>query len=164
MPVAEKLLSLVPPVRGVRRSRADKLHLTLHFLSDAPSTLIADLQLNGLPGRFAVTPGRLILLPESGPVRVVAASMASDLSPIRTLHALLSAELSRLGLPVEQRPHLPHITLARCDPPLPQQVRGQKPMTPREDVTFEVSQLHLIESRATDGGLEYVTRRTWTLA
>jgi 2'-5' RNA ligase len=140
------------------------MHLTLHFLTDAPPTIADDLGPFPLPGSFRLTPGRLLLLPESGPVRVIAASLAA--SPgLTSLHSALGTELSRLGLPVEPRAFLPHLTLARADPALPQQVRAQTPISPREDLSFPVERVELIESRPAEGagGFEYRTLRTWGL-
>lgn len=162
---AEGLLKLVPPMRGVRRARAEGVHLTLHFLADAPATLASDLGGLALPKPFDLTPGRLVPLPESGPIRVVAASIAGGTEQVVSLHRAIAEELLRLGLPTERRPFVPHITLARCDPPLPQQLRAAKPMSPREDLTFPVSRLDLIESRpgGAGAGFEYHTLRSWTL-
>lgn len=162
--VAERLLKLLPPVRTLRRVRAVGMHLTLHFLPEAPPTLADDLGPFPLPGTFRLMPGRLLLLPESGPVRVIAASLTPS-SGLTSLHSAIGTELHRLGLPIESRAFLPHLTLARADPPLPQQVRAQTPISPREDLSFPVEQLELIESRPAEraGGFEYHTLRTWGL-
>lgn len=162
--VAAKLQTLVPPIRQVRRVRAANLHLTLHFLQDAPVTLADDLRLTNLPPAFTLIPSRVILLPEAGPIRIIAASLAAPHAALHQLHAAIAADLHRLGLPTDNRRYLPHITLARADPPLPQQVRGNTPMEPRVDVTFPAAALHLIESRPTDNGFAYATLRTWPLA
>lgn len=162
VPIAERLLMLLPPVRTLRRVRAVGMHLTLHFLADAPATLADDLGSFPLPAAFTLTPGRLMLLPESGPVRVIAASLAGS-ARLVSLHGAVRSELARLGLPTEARPFLPHLTLARADPPLPQQVRAQTPIVPREDLSFRVESMELIESRPAGGGFEYHTLRTWGL-
>lgn len=159
------LMSLVPPIRGVRRGEPGRLHLTLHFLADAPDDLAQRLPDGPWPGPFRVTPGRLILLPTSGPVRVVAASVRGE--GLASLHAALGTALQWLRLPTETRPFLPHITLARCAPPLPQQVRRQTPMAPRADLSFVVDRFELIESRlgAGDGGTAvHRTLATWALS
>lgn len=160
--VGEKLMKLVPPMKNIRRGRAGHLHITLHFMADAPAP-VTDLALTELPAPFRLEPGRFLLLPESGPVRIIAASVAGQLSPLRALHQSLAAALSNLGIPLDPRPYLPHITLARCDPPLPAQVRGQTPMEPREDLGFDVKELVLIESRPAEKGLAYVTLKRWAL-
>lgn len=164
--VAERLLALVPPMKGLRRARSDSLHLTLHFVADGPPDLDRLLSLPALPPPFRLIPGRLILLPESGPVAVVAASIGGDLDPLRILHAAIASELTRLGVATDPKRFLPHITLARASPPLPQQIRSQTPMVPREDVSFEVPELVLIETRpAADGkpGVEHVRLKSWPL-
>lgn len=164
--VATKLLALLPPMRSIRRGKPDHLHLTLHFLASAPDNLPELLpppeQLKLGPA-FTLTPTRVILLPESGPVRILAAGVASS-EPLKQLHRVFATQLDSLLIPLEQRPYLPHITLARCDPPLPQQVRGQTPTEVREDLSFAVTSLGLIESRPSAAGFEHVRRQTYHLA
>lgn len=160
-PVGRELLGLVPPVKGMRRGRPDRLHLTLHFLADAPDDLADRVRFTGLPKAFTLTPGKVILLPRSGPVQVVAASVTGE--GLHELHARVADSLRQLALPVESRPFLPHITLARCSPPLPQQVRGQTPMAPRSDVSFPVRSFQLVESVLRSGSVDHTARQTWTL-
>lgn len=147
--VGAALLGLVPPIRGVRRGQPGQLHLTLHFLADAPDDLADRVRLEGLPPAFRITPGRLVLLPTSGPVRVIAASARGE--GLAATHEVVARGLLDVGLPVESRPFLPHITLARCQPPLPQQVRQQTPMAPRSDLSFPVTGIELVESRLGEG-------------
>ena len=163
--VAERLLALVPPIRGLRRARSDSIHLTLHFLLNAPADLADRLNLTPLPVPFTLTPGKLILLPESGPVSVVAASIITGTDALRSLHTTLAAELTRLALPVDTRKFLPHLTLARANPSLPQQLRSQSPMVPRDDVSFQVSEVVLFESRPSPAGagVEHQPLRMWPL-
>lgn len=160
--IGAKLLTLVPPIKALRRTTPNHLHLTLHFLEDAPTSLPSDLSTFPLPRPFTLTPSRYLPLPESGPIRLIAASIKPS-EPLTQLHTTLASELTRLSLPVDKRRFLPHITLARANPPLPQHLRAATPMEPREDLSFTASELHLIESRPTDKGFEYHMLRTWKL-
>jgi 2'-5' RNA ligase len=166
--VAQSLLTLVPPIRGLRKSRADSVHLTLAFLADAPADLAGRIELADLPKPFRLIPGKFILLPESGPVSVVAASLTGDVAQLRQLHERVAQALLVAGVepPADAKRFLPHLTLARASPPLPQQLRSQTPMEPREDLSFEVSELVLTETVPAEGGtpgVRHVRIRSWAL-
>jgi RNA 2',3'-cyclic 3'-phosphodiesterase len=160
---AEKVLKLLPPLRGLRRVRAEGIHVTLRFLADAPADLPDRIELPPLPSAFRLEPTRHLLLPESGPVRVIAMGLGGATASLQQLHSAVTSALAAIDIAPDDRRFVPHITLARCVPPLPQQVRGQKPMELREDAGFLVSGLSLIESRQTDAGLQYHTLRRWDL-
>ncbi len=96
---------------GASRVRADRLHLTLHFLGDVPRTVLPALRLAlRVPfkpfslslGRAAVWRGGVaVLAPDQVPLR------------LRRLHDALGEALRRQALPTEARPYRPHLTLAR---------------------------------------------------
>jgi RNA 2',3'-cyclic 3'-phosphodiesterase len=103
------------------RVKADRLHLTLHFLGNVPAGRLPDL-LRGLrvpfePFDLSLGEGEVwsngvaVLRPQRAPPALV------------RLHAALDQQLSGLALPPEERPYRPHVTLAR-------RARGAKP--PRE--------------------------------
>ena len=96
---------------AARLTRANDLHLTLHFLGPVPQTLLPALK-QALPAprepipltleRVAVWPnGVAILQPHATPPALL------------TLHRQLGDTLRQLGLPLEARPYQPHVTLAR---------------------------------------------------
>lgn len=91
---------------------ADRLHLTLHFLGQVPRDALA-----ALSGRLDVpfTPFELRLA-----VAGVWASQGvawlrplAPPPPLQALHQRLAEVLRSMGLPVSQRRHDPHVTLAR---------------------------------------------------
>lgn len=115
---------------AARLTRADDLHLTLHFLGQVPQTLLPALQ-QALPAPGAPVPlildrvevwpnGVAVLLPEATPPALL------------TLHRQLGETLTHLGLPLESRPYQPHVTLARRarglipQPALPQRWKAQR--------------------------------------
>jgi 2'-5' RNA ligase len=108
-----------PP--SARRTRNERLHMTLHFLGDVPASRLAALK-QGLDVPWAgcelqfdrgqVWPGGIAVLE----TQKLPAALCD-------LHAALGERLRQLELPVEQRPYRPHVTLARkafgAHPPLP---------------------------------------------
>lgn len=88
-----------------------KLHMTLHFLGDVEVDRLPELQ-DALEVGFdpftlmlshaALWPhGIAVLEPETAPAALTA------------LHEATATVLHRLGLPLDTRPHRPHVTLAR---------------------------------------------------
>ncbi|MDQ3058305.1 MAG: 2'-5' RNA ligase family protein [Pseudomonadota bacterium] len=96
---------------GAALVRAEKLHLTLHFIGAVPrqrlTQLIAELKVPFTPFELDVGqpalwhPGLAVLEPHASPAGLL------------RLHEALSEALLRLDLPREMRPYRPHITLAR---------------------------------------------------
>jgi 2'-5' RNA ligase len=91
--------------------KADRLHLTLHFLGDIDAStlpaLTKALRVRFEPfelefGRAGVWPnGVAVLEPHSKPLQLLA------------LHERIGAALRALKIPLDTRPYRPHITLAR---------------------------------------------------
>ncbi|MFC5497564.1 RNA 2',3'-cyclic phosphodiesterase [Caenimonas terrae] len=98
---------------GAAPTRTENLHLTLHFLgpvaADRRDALIAALAERPATEPFTLTFGIAQLWP--GGIAVVCPLAAP--APLERLHARLADVLRRLGLPVEERPFRPHVTLAR---------------------------------------------------
>lgn len=98
------------PARA-RRTRPERLHLTLHFLGNVPAGRVPDLS-SGLSvhwtgcelalDRACVWPGGIAVLE--------AAQVPAGLAQ---LHAALAERLRAMEIPVEERPYRPHVTLAR---------------------------------------------------
>ena len=89
----------------------EHLHLTLHFIGAVPAARLGEIE-SALALPFdpfvldfdgaALWPGGLAVLTASAPPPALAA-----------LHGRLAGAIGGLGLPVEQRPYRPHVTLAR---------------------------------------------------
>lgn len=117
---------------------ADRLHLTLHFLGqvrrDALTLLASRLDVPFTPFelRLAVagvwaSQGVAWLRPLSPP------------APLQALHQHLAEVLRAQGLPVSQRRHDPHVTLAR-------HARGAEPPVDWEPIGWPVTGFVLVES------------------
>ena len=91
--------------------RAERLHLTLHFLGDVPAAQLAALSA-GLPvasESFELALGRAEVWPNG----VAVLRPAQTPPALLELHARMAAALVKLELPVESRPFRAHVTLAR---------------------------------------------------
>lgn len=120
-----ELTTQAPAASGLRWSKPDAMHLTLHFVGDniAPERM-AQLR-DALSTAEPVPPFTLRLrgvgrFPPGGnmrpsPPRVLWAGVepAAALMP---LHAAIARVLAATGFPVERRAFYPHITLARLRP------------------------------------------------
>jgi 2'-5' RNA ligase len=96
---------------AARRTPADKLHITLHFLGD-----VAPARLPALRAALAVdwSGCELVLDREAvwpGGIAVLEASVVPP--ALAALHAQLGERLRALDLPVETRRWRPHVTFAR---------------------------------------------------
>lgn len=96
---------------GTRLIAPEDLHVTLHFLGTVPCDRLPDLctRLDVSPCQVAVTLNRLELWQKG------VAALAAPAVPhaLRELHERLAERLRLLGMPVDERPYRPHITLAR---------------------------------------------------
>jgi RNA 2',3'-cyclic 3'-phosphodiesterase len=110
----EELISVQPrKSAGVRPTKSDQMHLTLHFLGDAdPDRILgplSEVQVERFPlaiegvGSFSSRDGNITLW----------AGVVLD-EHLRQLHTSVAEILERQGFTIEKRPYQPHITLARC--------------------------------------------------
>lgn len=143
-------------------------HLTLVFLGEVPDDLLPVLTgvLDGAVGGhapFDLTAQGWGVFP--GPHRdrscVLWAGVGGDTGALARLAADLRAAASAVGLPVEDRAYVPHLTVARSRPPrdlgdLPTEL-GSGPRAP-----WPVRDVHLVESRP-EREHRYTTVRTWAL-
>ena len=131
------------PDPSARVVTPQRVHLTLHFLGNVPRqrlpALVTALQVPFQP--FELRFSHCEQWPHG--LRVVVPDTA--VPPLTQLHAALGEALQGLGLPVEQRPFRPHLTLARrTTAPLP------APNGPA--LRWPVSGYVLVESQASPPG------------
>lgn len=113
---------------GSSPAKADRLHLTLHFLGEVAQQRLPEVRaaLAGAIEPFALAFNRT----ETWPHGLVVLCADEVPTALAQLHAALAASLHRLGLPVEGRRFRPHVTLARraagvAPPARPPQLRWQ---------------------------------------
>jgi 2'-5' RNA ligase len=134
--------------RGARVVAPQKLHLTLHFLGTVPRQRLPALAC-ALQVPFEPFELRLSHC-EAWPHGLRVAVPDTAVPPLIRLHAALGQALQGLGLPLEERPFRPHLTLAR---------RSTAPLPTPEGpaLRWPVSGYVLVESQAArDGAYQVV--------
>lgn len=107
------LRDLAPELRW---TRPEQWHLTLAFLGEVGDDVLSEL--TSRLGRAAARHPPLSLSLGGGGrfgQRVLFTRVHGDVGGLRTLADSVRAAARRSGLPVEQRPYRPHLTLARAD-------------------------------------------------
>jgi 2'-5' RNA ligase len=136
-PARRRLAALIRDVQSrlgvdvsalLRWSRAEGIHLTLHFLGEVGADRLQDLQQSlgpvlNLPP-FPIATGRLGTFPPSGPSRVMWIAVEDGAHHASLVHAELGRRLTAAGLAIDPRPLSPHLTLARVRDPRHRAVRG----------------------------------------
>src|SRR5258708_12770251 len=128
--VRENLAALLKSLRAIspqtRWVRPENLHVTLKFIGEVPDTKLAAIR-SALAGARSDQPVTLDFrglgfFPNEKHPRVFWAGM--EASPnLKDLAADIDLATEKLGLPLEQPPFSPHLTLARFEPPrLPEQL------------------------------------------
>jgi len=124
-PMREALLAAMGGVPGARWQDDEQLHLTLRFLGEVDRHVAEDVAATlgsvSHPG-FLLRLDGVGTFDRRGRIDNIWAGVTPH-SPIRALHAAVTAALLRAGIPPEQRAFVPHITLARFS-------RGQEPAEP----------------------------------
>src|SRR6266853_5132530 len=154
--VRESLASLLQTLRAVspqiRWVRPENLHVTLKFIGEVPETKLAGVRvaLASVRSEQPVTLDfrGLGFFPNEKHPRVFWAGIEAS-SNLKFLAAEIENAMERVGIPREQRPFSPHLTLARFEPPrLPEKLRGAiHEHAAREFGPLRTNQFHLIESK-----------------
>ncbi len=142
------LRELAPELRW---TRSEQWHVTLLFLGEVDGGLVGELT-RRLDRAAARHPPLSLSLGGGGRFghRVLWTRVQGDRDNLRRLAGSVAAAARRSGLPVEDRPYRPHLTLARA--------AGQadlRPLVQRlacwEGPPWVASQLHLVRSRLGGG-------------
>ena len=168
--VREKLATLIRELRAIASKekwvRADNLHVTLKFIGEAPPEKLDPIRqalaLVHSDSQVRLDFRGLGFFPNEKHPRVFWAGMETSAN-LQKLAADIDVAAEKLGVPREQRPFSPHLTLARFEtrklpPNLQSAVRENMA---REFGVFETGQFHLIESKLKPSGAEYTTLQTF---
>ncbi|MEO1169755.1 MAG: RNA 2',3'-cyclic phosphodiesterase [Pseudomonadota bacterium] len=116
-PVRERLLTLMQGVRGARWQDDGQLHLTLRFIGEVERHRAEDIAmaLDGISApAFEIRLDGIGFFDRKGrPSTLWVGVAASD--PLKRLHDKIEAGLRRIGIELEHRAFLPHITIARLN-------------------------------------------------
>jgi 2'-5' RNA ligase len=145
-------------VAAARRTPADRWHITLGFLGEVPDERRADVEraLSGVPAAGPITL-RLAAGGRFGRGRSTAvwAGVEGDLDALTDLHGAIRAALDADGLPYDDRPLTPHLTLAYArEPSLLSAMEGYR------GPQWTVGEFVLVRSHHHDGG-GYENLRSW---
>jgi RNA 2',3'-cyclic 3'-phosphodiesterase len=159
---------LVQPPQGVRAVRPAQLHLTLNFLGDVEDETCTALH-EALAGvrhePFTIAIRGTGVFPPHGRPTVLWAGVAES-APLAALHAAIGAAVQACGLPVEHRPYVPHITLARLTPAVPRawiaRFLGDTAGLHMPDIPLDRFQLY--RSRKLDGATEHSVEASFRLS
>jgi RNA 2',3'-cyclic 3'-phosphodiesterase len=157
--LCQELAGTLPQVRWVR---PQMLHLTLRFFAAVPEDSLENIGEIMLSVGRSTAPFQLHLqgvgaFPSAQRPRVIWLGLTGD-SPLRTLQRRLDLELARAGLPGEERPFMPHLTLGR------QRGAGSVPLPAHYRTVdcgdWPVTALVLYESRLSPAGALHLPHRT----
>jgi 2'-5' RNA ligase len=171
--VRENLAALLKQLREIssqpRWVRPENLHVTLKFIGEVPPEKLGAIR-QGLSSLHSNSPVKLEFrglgfFPIEKRQRVFWAGI--NASPnLKILAADIESAAEKVGVPREERPFSPHLTLARFQPPgLPEKLRSAiQDNQAREFGALETRQFHLIESKLKPSGAEYTTLESFTFA
>ena len=158
-----ELRTIAPQEKWVR---AENLHVTLKFIGEVPLEKLGPIRhaLGSLRSDSLVKLDfrGLGFFPNEKHPRVFWAGIEATPN-LKKLAADIELATERLGIPREQRPFSPHLTLARFDArKLPEKLQtAVRENITREFGALETKQFHLIESKLKPSGAEYTTLQSF---
>ncbi len=171
--VRDNLATLIRELRTADRKarwvRPENIHVTLKFIGETPAEKVQDIRdaLSGVHFERGVELSfrGLGFFPNAKRPSVLWAGI--DASPnLRSLAGGIESSLEKLGFPREQRPFVPHLTIARFQTP-----RIHEPLqsataqsSGREFGSLRTHEFHLIESKLKPSGAEYTTIESFRFA
>ena len=163
--IIQKLRADLPS--GVRWVDPSGIHLTIKFLGDIDSSLVADLT-EAMKSVARVTPAErfslrlsgLGLFPNPAQPRVLWVGLDGDLDALRDLQERTEEAMSGLGFARERRPFNPHLTLGRVRDGVSADLRRRVGSTLagidlEDGEPWEPEAVHLIQSTLTTRGAVY---------
>ncbi len=146
--------------REVRWVAPGNVHLTLHFLGNAPEERLEEVKAAVAAAAAAARPLLLEVrgaggFPNTRRPRVVWAGLAGDVAPIGPLVKDLGARLAPLGFPPEERPFSPHLTLGRARDGAPGLAGALAAVKEVEVGTWRAGELVLFRSHLSPKGPTY---------
>ena len=138
----------VPPVNW---------HLTVRFLGNVDEVVMerlsAELDQADLGEAFEVTLGEMNAFPRAGRAAVVWLSLAKGRERLSDLKEIAEEASQAVGLPAEERPFAPHLTLSRIRPEI--DVRADLANYRQVPFQWTASEMVLYESHLGRGGAVY---------
>ncbi|MGY2064587.1 RNA 2',3'-cyclic phosphodiesterase [Blastococcus sp. SYSU DS0619] len=168
-PARRDLDRVLAPLRDApgapRWGRPEQWHLTLLFLGAVPELTVPGLVAAAAPA-VAATPPMTLRLAGGGRFgslrrpQVAWAGLDGDVAPLVALAGRLAAAARDLGLPVEERPFRPHLTLGRWRPGRPADGALTDRLAGYRGPEWPVADVRLVESHL-GAGARHETLATW---
>lgn len=164
----EELLKRLRPAARLQWSRVQNLHITTKFIGDWPDERIREAQgaLDALeaPGAIDIAVRGLGWFPNQHRPRVFWAGVQASES-LADLARSIDRALAAIGIPAEDRPFSPHLTLARVKDPVP--LAGLRAAIDALESTefgaFRAASFHLYRSQLAPGGSIYTKLAQFSL-
>lgn len=154
-------------IDGVRWSRPETLHLTLRFFGDIEAECLEKaaktvLSVDALGSPFELPLQGLGAFPSPARPRVLWLGFAPS-TELQRLHARLETLLEEAGIPPEQRPFSPHLTLGRARGRLPDIAPHLQRVSRTVTGGLPVERVVIYRSRLLPGGAEHTPLHTFDL-
>lgn len=163
--VRRKVAALVSDLRrsgagGVRWVEPGNVHLTLHFLGNAPEARLEDVRRAVSAAAAASRPLHLEVrgaggFPSARRPRVIWAGLHGDLEALAALARDLGERLAPLGFPPEDRPFSPHLTVGRSRGGAPGLAGALAAAAQAEGGAFRAAEIVLFRSHLSPSGPSY---------
>jgi 2'-5' RNA ligase len=159
-----------PVSRGkLRPTRPEQLHLTLAFLGDTSRDRLSAVKscVSAVARRnvsLHLASDQLLLLPKPRVTRVVALGFNDERGILGRLAADLTNSLRALGVALETRAFLPHVTLLRSREPLPLQNEALRQGLTASEIVLKLHEVSYFASVLEPSGARYETLSAASLA
>lgn len=164
--VRDNLATLIKDLRNAdpkaRWVRPENIHVTLKFIGEVPGEKVQDIRgaLSSVHSEREIELNfrGLGFFPNAKRPSVLWAGI--DASPnLQSLAGDIESALEKLGFPPEKRPFVPHLTIARFQPPrIHEQLQPAiAQSSEREFGSLRTGKFRLIESKLKPSGAEYTT-------
>jgi 2'-5' RNA ligase len=162
--IAEEQRRLAELLRGHRASvprlvSAEHIHLTLVFIGEVPDdrakTIVGAAAAPFDLPPFGVGFGGIGAFPPRGAPRVLWLGLADGAPAVVELQEVVASRLEHVGVPREQRPYHPHLTLGRWKESRASDRPRADENTPAMVARVEVSSVALVQSRLSSKGPAY---------
>jgi RNA 2',3'-cyclic 3'-phosphodiesterase len=156
--------SLAAKAKDVRWTRSEQLHLTLKFLGYVLPEPLHDLtlKLNAIAAEttgLSLTAEGLGCFPNFNRPRIIWAGLSGDIDRLSALQSRVDAAAETIGIPREERPFHPHLTLGRVAETNSRQLKTIGHAVETEPVAriddWRVREMHLMQSVLSPKGATY---------
>lgn len=141
----------------------ENYHLTLKFLGELPKPKIEEIEIAlanilSKESPFSLNYGGWGIFPNRKKPRVIWLGLGGNIKKLQDLQKTLEQTCAACGLPKENKPFHPHITLGRIRSAENISLlltQAQKILPEKAQETFIIEELHLMESRLSRSGPTY---------